>query len=273
MSTALRSIWTWFAITVLIVVWLPLVAVIRLFDRDPARYVTGRWFRRLGVLMTRVNPFWTIEVSGVKVENPRRPYVVVSNHQSFADIPIISLLPWEMKWVAKIELLKIPFVGWMMQLAGDIPVNRQDRISRAKVLVHAKDYLRKKCSVMFFPEGTRSKDGRVLPFTDGAFRLAISAGVPVLPLVLDGTSNALPKNSWKFGKTDVFRLKVLPPIETEGMKTDDVPALRDRVRNMILGELAAWRGVTPDLVDSTRTGTIASPAGTPVPAAQKQTGI
>lgn len=262
MSTALRSIWVWAAISVLILVWLPLLVVVRLFDRDPARYTTGRWFRRLGVMMTKVNPFWTIEVSGEKIENPRRPYVVVSNHQSFADIPIISLLPWEMKWVAKIELLKIPVVGWMMQLAGDIPVNRQDRMSRAKVLVHAKEYLRKKCSVMFFPEGTRSKDGRLLPFTDGAFRLAVSAGVPVLPLVIDGTSNALPKNSWKFGKTDVFRLKVLPPIETEGMKSDDVPALRDRVRNMILDQLAAWRGVTPELVDSTATS--------PIQATQKQ---
>ncbi len=198
MRVALQSIWTWGAILVLMVLWVPLLALLRVFDRDPAHYRTGRWFRRLGMAMTKVNPAWHIEISGETIENPRYPYVVVSNHQSSADIPIISCLPWEMKWVAKAELFKAPLFGWLLRLAGDIPVDRTNKRSGAKVLIKGRQYLRDRCSVMFFPEGTRSRDGRVHPFTDGAFRLAIKAQVPVLPLAIDGTQDALPTHSWKF---------------------------------------------------------------------------
>jgi 1-acyl-sn-glycerol-3-phosphate acyltransferase len=263
MAATLRSLWIWFAIVTLIVLWLPLVALVRLFDRDPALYRTGRWFRRLGIAMTRVNPAWQVRVSGEQITDPRRPYVVVSNHQSQADIPIISFLPWEMKWIAKRELFRIPFVGWMMRLAGDIPVDREN-LSRARVLVAAGEYLKKKCPVMFFPEGTRSLDGRVLPFTDGAFRLAIKAQVPVLPLVVEGSQEALPKYSWKFGPARLVQVKVLPPVETRGLKASETAKLREQIREMIVRQVAEWRGVPPEEVDAGRGGpehAIAEPAG------------
>ncbi len=250
MRSTLESIWTWAAIVVLIVLWLPLLAVIRLFDRDPARYRTGRWFRRLGMAMTKVNPAWQTEITGETIDDARRPYVVVSNHLSNADIPIISCLPWEMKWVAKAALFKVPVSGWMMRLAGDIPVDRKDKKSRAQVLVMAKQYLDDRCSVMFFPEGTRSRDGRLHRFSDGAFRLAINAQVPILPLVLDGTRETLPKNSWKFGTARV-KLKVLPPIPTAGLTADDTAALREQVRGAIVAQLAAWREAPPEAIDAT----------------------
>lgn len=253
MLDTLKSAWTWVAIVTLIIVWLPLLALIRLFDRDPALYTTGRWFRRLGMAMTKVNPAWEIHITGETIENPRLPYVVVSNHQSNADIPIVSCLPWEMKWVGKIELFKLPFAGWMMKLAGDIPVDRANKRSRAQVLITAREYLDKNCSVIFFPEGTRSRDGRVLRFTDGAFRLAIKAQVPVLPLVIDGTQNTLPKNDWRFGKADDIRLKVLPPVPTKGLTAADTQTLREQVRDLIIGQIAEWRGVAPALLDATAT--------------------
>ena len=98
---------------------------------------------------------------------------------------------------------------------------------------------------MFFPEGTRSRDGRLLPFNDGAFRLAIREGVPVLPLALDGTMNALPRDDWRFGAPSHIRLAVLPPIETTGLTQADAPALRDRTREAIAAHIAAWRGTAP----------------------------
>ncbi|QXD15654.1 1-acyl-sn-glycerol-3-phosphate acyltransferase [Rhodocaloribacter litoris] len=253
--TTLRSLWVWSSNVLLILLWLPLLALIRLFDRDPARYTTGRWFRRLGAAMTRVNPFWRVEVSGERIEDPRRPYVVVCNHQSNVDIPVISRLPWDMKWVAKAELFRVPVVGWMMRLAGDIPVERGEQMSRARVLVAARRVLENRCSVMFFPEGTRSRDGRVYAFNDGAFRLAIKAGVPVLPLVLDGSFNALPKDSWRFGEPSTIRLRVLPPVETAGLRSGDTAALRDRVRGQIVAQVAAWRGVPVEAVDALATVT------------------
>ncbi len=244
-----RSLWIWLALATLVLLWLPLLACIRLFDRDPVRYRTGRWFRRLGVAMTRVNPGWRLTISGVRVDNPRRPYVVVSNHQSHADIPLISHLPWEMKWVAKRELFHIPVVGWMMRLAGDIPLDRRDPRSGARMLLQASRYLERKCSVMFFPEGTRSPDGRVQRFTDGAFHLAIRAGAPVLPLAVDGSRGCLPKKSWRFGRADRILLSVLPPVETSGLSSEDVSALRDQVRARIIAQVAAWRGVPEPAVD------------------------
>lgn len=249
----LRSLWAWFAISLLIMLWVPLLAVIRLFDRDPVRYKTGRWFRHLGLLLTRVNPMWRVRVSGAFPEDPRNPYVVVSNHLSQADIPVMSYLPWEMKWVAKAEVMDIPFLGRMLHLAGDIPVDRKDRRSGAQALIKARDYLSKRCSVMFFPEGTRSLDGRMLAFNDGAFRLAIKAGVPILPIAIEGTQNALPKHSWRFGDARDIRVKVLPPIDTTGLKAADTAALRDQVRRLIMAELAAWRGVPIEAVDALAT--------------------
>ena len=245
---ALRSALTWTAIVLLIVVWLPLLAVVRLFDRDPARYATGRLFRYLGNLMTKVNPAWRITRTGALPDDPRHPFVVVCNHQSNADIPVISTLPWEMKWVAKDALFRLPFAGWMMRLAGDIPVDRGDARSRAAVVMRAADALAHRCSVMFMPEGTRSRDGRVRRFQDGAFRLAIEAGVPVLPLAIDGTGGALPKHGWQFGTADV-RLHVFDPVPTDGLALTDAPALRERVRQVVVEQIAAWRGVAPEVVD------------------------
>ena len=271
MRVALQSIWTWGAILVLMALWVPLLALMRVFDRDPAYYRTIRWRRRLGMAMSKVNPFWHIEISGETIENPRYPYVVVSNHQSSADIPIISCLPWEMKWVAKAELFKTPLIGWLLRLAGDIPVDRTSKRSGAKVLIKGLQYLRDRCSVMFFPEGTRSRDGRVHPFTDGAFRLAIKAQVPVLPLVIDGTQDALPTHSWKYSPATV-RLKVLPPVPTTGLTRADTEALREQVRRLIIEQLALWRSASPDALDATMPTAIdqdaakmPAPAGTPEP--------
>lgn len=261
MLSILRSLWTWAASSTLIVAWLPLLALIRLFDRDPARYRTGRWFRRLGAALTWINPSWRVHVSGTFPADPRHPYVVVCNHQSLADIPVISRLPWEMKWVAKTELFKIPFVGWMMNLAGDIQLDRSDARSGARALMQARQYLQQRCSVMFFPEGTRSPDGRVLPFTDGAFRLAIKERVPILPLVLDGTSDALPKHTWRFGPPRDIRLHVLPPIPTDGLKAADTERLRDDVRGRIIEQIAAWRSLSPTAIDAREAGAL--PASTP----------
>jgi 1-acyl-sn-glycerol-3-phosphate acyltransferase len=252
MTTTLKSAWIWFAVAAIILCWLPFLAVVRLFDRDPARYRTGRWFRRLGVALTFVNPAWKLSLSGTTIANPRNPYVVVSNHQSLADIPLISHVPWEMKWIAKEELFRVPVVGWMMRLAGDIPLDRRSARSGAKALLQASRYLQKRCSVMFFPEGTRSPDGRVGRFNDGAFHLAIRSGVPVLPLVVDGSSQCLPKSSWRFGKQQAVRLHILPPVMTNGLTADDAGVLRDSVRNQIIGTVAAWRGVPEDAVDARR---------------------
>lgn len=251
MRSVLVSLWVWFAIAVLLVLWLPVMAVVRLVDRDPAHYWSGYALRILGRLITYVNPFWDIKVDGHFPENPRHPYVVVSNHLSQGDPPIVARVPWEMKWVAKIELFRVPVTGWLLRMSGDIPVDRRDRDSRANVLKRASDYLHKKCSVMLFPEGTRSRDGRIHKFANGAFRLAIKEGVPVLPVVIEGTQNALPKHSiWFQPNPELMRVRVLPPVRSDEYTTDEAGELQRKVRMQIIEQIAEWRGVDPAQVDA-----------------------
>lgn len=237
---ALCSAWAWLVLTVSMVLLFPLVGLIFLvtapFDRG--RYLAGLLFRQLGPITATLNPLWRFRYSGRPPADPRRPYVVVSNHESFADILLISHLPWEMKWLSKAELFKVPVLGWMMRIAGDIPVRRGVGPSAVEAMQRCRERLADRVSVMIFPEGTRTSSSEMLPFKDGAFRLAIEAGVPILPLAVSGAATALGKHSWRMGRS-VAEVRVLDPVETAGLTVADVPALRDRVREMIAAARAA----------------------------------
>ena len=208
---------------------------------DPGRYWAGRTFRLLAVFATTMNPLWHFRTSGWKVRDPRRPYVVVSNHESYADIFLLSHLPWEMKWLSKDTIFRIPCMGWMMRMAADVPLKRGRRESREAAMAACRDRLGKKVSVMIFPEGTRSRGGELLPFFDGAFRLAIEAQVPVLPIAVAGTTHAMAKGSFRF-EPATAEARVLEPIETAGMTMADVATLRERVRTTIdAARRALWK--------------------------------
>jgi 1-acyl-sn-glycerol-3-phosphate acyltransferase len=229
------SVWAWLVLVVCVLLWFPVILLVRLvtapFDRG--RYVVGFIFRKIAPTMSTMNPLWRFRYSGNLPTNPRRPFVVVSNHESFTDILLISHLPWEMKWLSKAELFRIPIMGWMMWLVGDIPVKRGFGPSALEAMERCREALSRRVSVMIFPEGTRSKTAELLPFKDGAFRLAIETGVPILPLAVWGTSTALRKHDWRFGKS-VAEVRVLEPVETTGLVPADVSALKARVRNMII---------------------------------------
>src|SRR5687767_5559081 len=232
---SILSLWAWLVLVLCILLWFPLLVLLRVLTApfDRGRYLIGYLFRRIGPVMATLNPLWSFRYSGTMPQDPRRPFVVVSNHESFADILLISHLPWEMKWLSKAELFRIPVMGWMMWLAGDIPVKRGFGPSAVEAMERCRDVLRKRVSVMIFPEGTRSKTAELLPFKDGAFRLAIEAGVPILPLAVSGTSTALRKHDWRFGRS-VAEVRVLEPVETAGLSLADVPTLKARVRAMIV---------------------------------------
>ena len=244
MTRFLRSAWIWTATATLVILWVPLLGTIRLFDTDPRRLRTGRWFRNLGPVLAKVNP-WRIHVSGREHVTANQVYVIVSNHQSLADIPVISFLRLDAKWLGKAEVFRFPFLGWMLHWAGDVPIDRSDRREGAKAMLQCARYLRQRCSVVFFPEGTRSPDGRVLPFNEGPFHLAIREQVPILPLVVEGSGAALPRNSWIFGKTQDIHLRILEAVSVDGWNIKQVPALRDVVRQRIVDELDRLRGSLP----------------------------
>jgi 1-acyl-sn-glycerol-3-phosphate acyltransferase len=128
----------------------------------------------------------------------------------------------------------------MMRMSGDIRVVRGQKDSIIKAMAACRDRLDKNVSVMIYPEGTRSKTGEVGPFKDGAFRLAIESGCPIVPMAVNGAYSALVKGDWRFGVSDA-EVRVLEPISTEGMTLADVPELRERVRDLIIAELATMR--------------------------------
>ena len=229
------SIWSWIALGVIVIIWTPAVALVRLVTLpfDKGAYAAGYLFRKLTVVHQRLTPLWQFSTSGELPDDMRRPYVVVSNHESFVDILLISHLPTEMKWMSKIEIMKIPLVGWMMQLARDIPLERGDAESTAKALDASRERLATNVSVMIFPEGTRSKTGELRQFKSGAFRLAIETQAPILPLAVYGTRDALRKHDWRLGNARA-EVRVLDPISTEGLTMDDMPQLRDRTRDAIV---------------------------------------
>ena len=235
---SILSAWSWAVLVIIIIVWTPLVFLVWLVTApfDKGRYAAGYLFRKLTVVHQRLTPMWKFRTSGELPTDKRRPYVVVANHESFVDMLLISHLPIEMKWLSKETFFKIPLVGWMMRMAGDVKVVRGDRTSGAAALRACHDRLQKKVSVMIFPEGTRTADGSLGPFKDGAFRLAIESGAPILPLVVHGTRSALRKHDWRFGDTEA-EVRVLQPIPTEGLTEADIPELRERVRDMIAGEI------------------------------------
>ncbi|MEY4338284.1 MAG: hypothetical protein RLZ14_134 [Actinomycetota bacterium] len=236
------SLWSWLALGVIVAIWLPLTFIVWVATMpfDKGRYWTGFVFRRLCVVHQWLNPMWKFRTTGLKVADPRHPYVMVSNHESFVDMLLISHLPFEMKWLSKESILKIPAVGWLMRMAGDVKLVRGNKESIVAAMAECSRVLDNKVSVMLFPEGTRTRDGSLGEFKDGAFRLAIEHQVPILPMVVDGTRTALAAGGWLMNVTDA-QVKVLEPIPTEGLTLADVPALRDRVRTLIADELAAIR--------------------------------
>ena len=224
----------WVTTILVVIVGVFYVAVVWLFTApfDRGRYHAGRAFRQLAVAQVTLNPLWHFETEGEAPNNPRLPYVAVSNHESYADIFLISHFPWEMKWLSKDTIFRIPVMGWMMRMANDIPIKRGQKESVVSALQGCRDRLAKRTSVMIFPEGTRSKTDDLLPFKDGAFKLAIESGVPILPIAVAGTRDCMAKGSFAFRRARA-KARVLSPIPTQGLTKADVPALRDRTRDLI----------------------------------------
>jgi 1-acyl-sn-glycerol-3-phosphate acyltransferase len=233
MIGTLWSWWAWCATVLVVILGTPVVALVFALTApfDPGRYAAGRAFRLVGVTAMRLNGLWRFRVRG-SLADPRRPYVVVANHESYADVFLISVFPWEMKWLSKDTMFKIPCMGWMMQMAGDIKLVRGDRDSTLNAIAQCRDRLAKKTSVMIFPEGTRSKTAEMLPFKDGAFRLALECQAPVLPIAVAGTRHAMAKGSFRFLKARAIA-QLLDPIDTTGMTLADLPRLKQLARERI----------------------------------------
>ncbi|MFW6011260.1 MAG: lysophospholipid acyltransferase family protein [Desulfosalsimonas sp.] len=189
-----------------------------------------------GALYTWTIPAWRIRIQGRQNIKSKRPYVVVSNHQSLLDILVLFNLFFHFKFVSKSEIFKIPLIGWNMRLNRYIELKRGNKRSVPKMMADCKKALDKGSPVLIFPEGTRSPDGKIRDFKPGAFILALEQKAPVLPIVISGTNKALPKYSFNFHGSHDIRVKVLPEIPYEKFAAMSPEEAADMVRDIIINE-------------------------------------
>jgi len=174
-----------------------------------------------------------VHAEGLDHIDPAQPAVYAANHLSALDIPVLyASLPTQFRILAKRELFRYPFLGWHLTRSGQIPIDHGDARASLRGLNRASDSLRKGMPLVIFPEGGRSRDGRLQNFMGGAFYMAIKAQAPVVPVVLVGTYEHLPMNSFHLrpGRVDMI---VGEPIQTTGMIPREMDRLATRVRDVM----------------------------------------
>ncbi len=196
-------------------------------------------------LYTWFNPAWPVTVEGREKIRPEATYVMVANHLSLLDILVLFRLFNHFKWVSKIENFRVPFIGWNMSLNRYIKLRRGDRASVVQMMRACEETLAEGNSIMMFPEGTRSPSGRMRQFKPGAFELALRTRNPILPIVIRGTANALPKRGFVLQGRHPIHISVLdeiPPDHFEGHTADQLTA---EVRELIAKELGDAEPAAP----------------------------
>lgn len=188
-------------------------------------------------LYTWLNPAWPVRIRGRENFDDRVPTVLVSNHLSLLDILVMFRLFKHFKWVSKIENFRAPFIGWNMSLNGYVKLERGNHTSVIQMFRDCERTLAEGSSVMIFPEGTRSRGGRMREFKSGAFDIALRTRSPIIPIALLGTSDALPKRGFVLQGRQQIDVTVLEPIPYESFADFSGEELGEHVRNRIAGAL------------------------------------
>lgn len=212
-----------------------LAIVLGLFDSYGKRVhrITRVW-SRLILAISGV----TVKVKGLSQLEPKHQYVFMVNHQSHIDIPVLvqSLPAFQLRWIAKRELLWVPFFGWAMWSGKHITVNRADRFDASGSLKKAKQRMKGGISLVIFPEGTRSSDGHLLPFKRGGLLLAVKTQTPIVPVTIVGSSAILPKGDWRV-RSGQIEVTVGAPVAVESYRPGALRALSGYVQELIENNL------------------------------------
>jgi 1-acyl-sn-glycerol-3-phosphate acyltransferase len=201
-------------------------------------------FDRKGKYVQKITSWWTkmiltvggvaLSVKGLSQIDPKRQYVFMVNHQSNIDIPVLiqSLPKLRLRWIAKKELLWVPFFGWAMWAAKNITVDRSDRFHALGTFKKAKERMKDGVSLVVFPEGTRSSEGDLLPFKRGGFLLAIETETPIVPITINGSGAILSKGDWRLrgGQVEVI---VGPPVSVENYQPGTLRVLSAHIRELM----------------------------------------
>jgi 1-acyl-sn-glycerol-3-phosphate acyltransferase len=224
--------------TVVVAVWVILatfvfgiIAIVMSFfvrTGDPIHKIASLWAKSI-LFVTRIK----VSVNGLSNIDPSASYIYMSNHQSNFDIPVLlAYLPVQFRWLAKAELFRIPIFGRSMRAAGYISIDRSKRASAFESISEAAEKIKNGVSMMIFPEGTRSIDGKIRPFKRGGFVLAVDSGVPIIPIVLRGTRSIMTKGQLRIKAGHVY-MDIQKPIETSDYTRQSKDALIERLRTLI----------------------------------------
>lgn len=234
------SAFLWFYWAVCIITFFLIISILFLvtFTFDRFNCLPNRMLKGLAWIMIHANPGWECEIRGADQEKIATPTIIIANHQSFMDMPLLYLLPWRMKWVAKKTLFKIPIFGWIVYMTGHLGIDRTSTRS-VKKLDKLVEPVRAGIPGMIFPEGTRSPDGELGSFKNGAFKLARQYNFKVLPIVLEGGHKAMPAGNWRFRFNQKFVISVLDPLSPADF--DTTHSLKDHTYSLIQQELKRIR--------------------------------
>ncbi len=228
---AVLSVFCWIAICALTVFWtLPMFLVYLVHcwidpDRKINHRFAGFWGRSLVAM-----PGGRIRIFGRENLPKDRPVILMANHLSYSDVPVLFNLRYPFKWMADAPLFRIPFFGWAMWMAGYIPIQRGNPKAGLRSLESAKATLAKGISVFLFPEGTRSRTGELGRFQTGGFRLAAATGTPIVPVVLVGPRELLPRSTWVFRINSRVQIHILPPVASASGSMREVHQFAEQVR-------------------------------------------
>lgn len=232
---SIKSLWVWVSSLIFVMIGFPVAVLLWLLSLpfDRRRLMNNRWMVIQGIILTKMNFFWKVIVEGKEKIDQKQAYVIVPNHQSMLDIVIFNMLHHRLRWISKIEVFKIPVLGWEMRMVKYIELERGNKHSVVRMMEKCVSSLREGISIVIFPEGTRSLTGAIGKFKTGAFQLAIKTDKPLLPVLIDGTGDVLPKNGLTFRINKVIRIKVLDPIFPGQFGTGDPDELASRVNTLM----------------------------------------
>ncbi len=212
---------------------------------DPKKDL-GNWIGRLWSWMDLGLSGTRVWMRGEQKIDRHRSYIVMSNHQSHFDVwALIAYIPLQLRWVMKIELRSIPIFGLGCEKLGMIYVDRGDSEKAHRSLETAKDKIRAGASVVFFPEGTRSSDGKIQDFKKGGFVMALATETPILPITINGSRYAFPKGMPLLMKPGKIQIIIHDPIEVSGLRYEDRDELMRKVRKVIEKDLDLEYGKLP----------------------------
>jgi 1-acyl-sn-glycerol-3-phosphate acyltransferase len=222
----------WF--TAIAIVAPPLILLFLIFRKEGIIFKPVRFFIRLGLAMVGVK----VKVTGLENLDPQQAYILTPNHQSFIEVPLfVTYLDRYPAYLAKKEVFKYPIFGYGIGLIKVVSVDRSNSPAAVESAKQATENIRQGKSYMVYPEGTRSKDGKLLPFKKGAFMMAIDAGVPVVPVTVSGATKIMPKGEFKLFPSTVHII-VHEPISTAGYSRNNVAELMERTREKIYSALS-----------------------------------